>query len=68
MDEDVVAIGVSTELPCSGSVDCCGVSFKDSVTLGGSSAKPREKLSESDAECDAAWFSCNLDVSKACSE
>lgn len=53
----MVPIGVNTDVVASRSVDCCGVSFRDSVTLGGSSAKPREKLSESDAEFDAAWLS-----------
>lgn len=43
-----------------GSVDCWGVPFSDNVTCGGSSAKPREKWSESVVEPDAVWTGWRL--------
>lgn len=51
----LVPAGADTGGEDNPSVDCWGVQFNDSVTLGGSSVKPREKLSESDVEHDAFW-------------
>lgn len=56
----VVPIGTGAEEGDNWSVDCWGVSFSDSVTLGGSSVKPREKLSDSDVEQDAFWTGLRL--------
>lgn len=56
----VVPIGAGTGGGDKRSVDCWGVPFNDNVTLGGSSAKPLEKLSDSDAEQDALWIGWRL--------